>query len=459
MSDILSRDYVLELLKAAVGNKKVMEVCARHLKYELLETESQKRIFKHMLSVFNLTGSAPTIGTLAQAFAANEDALALLTKMKKLEIKGKEDQVLSTFETFIKDIRFQSVLTKVADLYNNNKAEEAVKVLAAEGKAISEFTIKENYYIKVFEQFDERMQKRALKAVTEEFNFVNNKLTTGIHEFDIIIKGGFKRGTSFLAMARSGVGKTTFLRWVAIANARLGKKVVFFQAESTADEAMEGFDMAWTALTTEDVETGSIPEHLEVQFRKIRKEIVARGGEIILVATEQFDSMTIEECDERIEFIEKQVGPIDMALFDYLEIFSASGQYGKGEASERRRREDVANKMTNIATKRNIVVGSATQSVDIAPEILKNADFVMTRHHASEFKNVIKPFSYFFTFNATDAEVEQQTMRIYMDKFRKHRAGQVVRIVQARHIGRFYDAFGTKTRNWTDNNKKKDQEP
>lgn len=444
MSDLLSKDYVIELIKCCLSNNKVLEIASKHLKYEFLQTEAQKKVVKYIFESYVLQGTSPTLGMIAQAFSTNTDVIALLSRIKTLNIQGKDESILKAFEGFIKDLRFQAVLKKVADLYNASKPEEAVKVLAKESKEIEEFTLKDKYYVKVFEQFSERMEKRKLEAASEKHAAIKERLTTGVHEMDSFLHGGYRKGTSFLAMARSGAGKSTYLRWVALTNARLGKKVVVFQGEEPEKMSLDSIDAAWTSLTSDDVEDGYIPENMQASVAKVLREIKARGGEIILIANEQFNKMTIEECREKLIDIIKLNGPVDMVLFDYLEIFHAKGSYGNSESAERKRREDIAEKITNIAVEFNVVTGTATQAKDIEPEVYNKVDFVMRRTHASEFKNVVKPFSYFFTFNATDDEYKEQQLRIWIDKVRKHPGNKLIRIYQSRDNGRFYDAVATK---------------
>lgn len=443
MSDKLSKDYVYELLACCISNKKVLDISSTYLKYEFLATDEQKRVVKYLFDTYALTGNPPTYGSITQAFNTNEKVIAFLKKVRDVKITDYIVQnILDTFETFIKDMRFQQLYHKIGALYNDNKAEEAIQMLSMEGTLIAEFSIKAKQYVEVFSQFDERMKKRERRS--EEGAVLLEKCTTGLHEFDQITKGGFRKGTSFLAMARIGVGKSTLLRWIALCNARMGKVVVLFQGESTEDEAMDTMDAAWTGITIEDIELANIPDDLMPKIKRVKREIQARGGKIYVVASEQFNRMTIEECDEILDEIEKIEGHIDMALWDYLEIFSTKGQWSKGESAERRRREDIAEKITNISTKRKCVTGTCTQAVDIAIDLVNNPDFNMTRSHASEFKNITKPFSYFFTLNATTEEYDAQWLRIYLDKMRKHPGNRVIKIVQARELGRFYNAAATK---------------
>jgi hypothetical protein len=440
----LSKDYVYELIACCLKSKKVLDVCTSHLKYEFLQTDAQKKVVKYIFDTYTLRQSAPTFGQIAQVYALFPEVIAFLGKVKKVKIEdGKEVGVLDTFEDFIKDMRFQQLYHKLAKTYNDGNTSDAIALMTKESKSINDFTIKPKKFSLVFGQFDDRQRERETRAQSDD-SVLFQKLTTGIHPFDQYIKGGYRKGTSFLGMAQSGKGKSTYLRWTAMCNARLGKKVVVFQGEDTEDAAMDAFDAIWTGVTVEDVEMANVPEDLLPKIKAVRSEIMRRGGEIIMVPSEQFDKQTIEECNDIIDEIEKVVGPIDMALWDYLEIYSTKGQWGKAESSERRRREDIAEKITSIATSRKIVTGTMTQSMDIDQALQQNPDFHMTRSHASEFKNIVKPFSYFFTFNATPDEYQAQHLRIWLDKIRKHPANKSIKIVQAREYGRFYDAIKTK---------------
>jgi hypothetical protein len=444
MSDKLSKDYVYELIACSISNKKMLDIASTYLKYEYLQTDAQKKVVKYLFDTYALTNTPPTFGAITQVYSHNPDIVSFLKKVKDVKITDYiTDSVLDTFETFIKDMRFQQLYHKIAILYNEGKTEEAISLLAKEAQLIADFNIKAKKYVEVFTQFDERQQEREKKA-NEGDGILLEKCTTGVHEFDQYLRGGFRKGTSFLLMARGGVGKSTYLRWCALCNARMGKVVVLFQGESTEEEVLTTIDAAWTGITIEDVEMANIPSHLLPKIKRVRREILNRGGKIYVVAAEQFNRMTIEECNDILEEIIKIEGRVDLALWDYLEIYSTKGQWSKGESSERRRREDIGEKITSIATARKMCTGTATQAADIAMDLVNNPDFTMTRNHASEFKNVIKPFSYFFTLNATTEEYDAQIMRIYLDKVRKHPGNKVIKIFQARESGRFYDASKTK---------------
>lgn len=444
MSDVvkLSADFVAELIKACLENTKILGICREHLKYQYLETESQKKVLKYIYDFSSVSfGAAPTVGMIAQAHSTEKDVLNLLGTVKKVQlIRGMEDNLLASFETFIKNRRFIVLHDKLADLYNEGKKDEAIAYMAEESDAIHKFTVKQQYYTTIFGDFDKRQEKRER---TTKDDVIKDKCPYGIHELDDDTFGGGAKGTSACFLARSGVGKTTLGRWIGLSNARIGKRVVHFFGEGIKQEHEEGYDAAWTGATIREVEFGEIPEKLLASIKTAHRNILAGGGEIIIICSESFDAMSIDDCYETLKDIEANIGKVDVAIFDYLEIFTSKGRYGNAESAERKRREDVANKITNIATELKLFSVTFTQANDIKFEKWNNPDYKLTRSDISEFKGAIKPFSVFITLNQTEDEYENQIIRLHYDKFRKSKKGKTIRIYQSLENGRFYDSKKT----------------
>lgn len=436
----LSSDFVIELIQTCLKNTKVLDVCVKHLKYHYLYDEPQKKVFRFMFSNYDVTNQVPTIGIIGQHHATDKDVINLLSQVKKIVYNPEGiESILDTFEVFIKDSRFRVLYDKVGDLYNQGDQDEAISLLSKESGEIKEFSLSSTYYSTVFKDYEERQDSRGKDNETA----LMEKLTFGIHELDEHTFGGFNKGTSVLHLARSGAGKSTFLRWVGLCNARVGRRVVHFQAEGTEQECLDAYDAGWTSIDLRDVEFGVIPKARREKIIKAHKNIMSSGGEIYVFAAETFDSMTVQDARNILIDIIETIGPVDLAIFDYLELFGVAGESYTGESGERRRREAIANKFTNIAVEFKIGVVTAIQAMDLAPDLMNNPDFVYTRHHISEFKNVVKPFSYFVTHNQTRDEYENQIARLYCDKFRKYKSGQTIRFYQSLSNSRYYNSGKT----------------
>jgi hypothetical protein len=440
---ILNSDFIVELAKACLTNHKVLEICQKELKYQYLENEAQKNVFKYLYDTYNVTSTVPSVGVIGQNFSSHAETISFLAQVKKAQKPENEQLLLTQFEEHIKKVRFAHMLNEAVDLFNKQQKERAYQYLQKQSEEIANFTFKQSYYTTIIKDFEERIEARKAKAAAkDDGNFKLDRIPFGIHGLDEDTNGGMNRGSSACFMARSGKGKSTAMRHVGLHNAILGATVVHFQAEGTEDDCLNLYDSAWTNTLTDDMAIGSISDTQLKKTKAARATILRKGGEIYVRATETFDSMSLEDARQHLLDIQALVGQIDLIIFDYLEIFTVRGNFA-GEAGERRRREELGNKMTNLAVEFNAAVLTATQANDIKPEDYNKPDWVLTRHHISEFKGAIKPFSYFITINQTDEQYKNGIAVLYADKYRHHKAGGKHPIYQALNTGRFYDAYRT----------------
>lgn len=443
----LSNDLVAEFTKACLTNSRILEMCKEHLKYHYLQTEAQKKVFKYIYQHSDINNTPPTIGVIGQALSEDKnykEVVQWLVKVKNTNVdKSQHEHLVEALEDYIKKAMLTHTLNKVVDLYNQGKHEEAFKVNNEEGGVAYTFSLKEDYFYKELLSTFEARQEERKEQFKDESRLLKDKLTFGILQADRMTGGGFDKGQSVLFLAPSGVGKTTLLRWIGLSNARLGKKVVHFSAEGTEKQLEKYYDAAFTGLSADYVEKGFIPKDKLAAINRVRREIVEeRGGAIYYKAVESFDDFYIEQAFEYLKELTKRIGPIDLVLFDYLDVIHAKGHF-VGESGERRRRERVANKMTDIAVAFDCGVATATQSNDIPEDYKTNSEKVLTRTHIAEFKGALKPFSIFATLNQTVEEYEQEIMRMHFDKMRFHRKGQTIKFYQSLDCGRFYDSMRT----------------
>lgn len=435
----LSSNFIIELFKASITDSTFLEIIKSHLEFQFLPNESYKKIWKFIIETFELTNDTPSIGVINEKFKSDQKVIDLLVLIKKEKIPNKKN-ILVAFENFIKEMKFISLYREIGALYLDGDQDKALSILKAGSEDLSEFSLSKNAFATVFKDFESRQEARKKKVDNNEVI----KVPFGIHPLDYYTRGGGDIGTSFLLLGRSGAGKSTLLKWIATNAARDGLRVVHFQCEGTELECLNAYDACWTSADLEDIEFGIIRKEIVLKVKEANKVILNRGGEIHVIASDkELDAMTIEECDQAIEDIENQYGKVHLVIFDYLELFQVKGKYYNTEAGERKRREDIANKITNIAVKRKCLTGTATQANDIKSDRWNNPDVVMTRSDISEFKGALKPFSYFITINQTQDEYEAGVIRLYNDKLRKYKAYQTYMVAQSLSNSRFYDSHKT----------------
>lgn len=369
--------------------------------------------------------------------------MIFLAKVKKADKITEERVVLEQLTDHIKKLRFKQLLVDVTDMFNKQQRESAYDLLSKESETISNFTFTEKTFGTVFHDYSKRQEARLEQAaLLESAEKKLDKIPFGIHQLDDHTGGGGKRGTSAAFMAASGGGKSTALRWTALHNARLGHRVVHFQLEGSEKDCYDLYDSAWTGTLTEDMALGKVGETQRLKIQKAQRDILAKGGEIYVYAAESFDALYIEDAREILLDIKANIGDIDLIVIDYAEIANVRGSFN-GEAGERRRRSRIGEAITNLAIEFDALVLTATQASDIDPNDKKNPNFRLTRHHISEFKGFLKPFSYFITVNGSPEMQQEGIVILYGDKFRHHRSGVSFTIAQALNRGKFYDAKRT----------------
>lgn len=439
--DRLSEDFLKELYKTSLRSREILEIAREFLKYSYLPSEPYKLLWKSIVENYNATKKLPSFGILAQQNEVNGDVIKLIGEVRKSEIPDR-DLIISQFEDYIKQAKFVDMYNSLGDLYNEGNRDKAYITLEKASNDLFNFSLKENYFEKVFDGYNERFDRRQLNRMDRDDDIV--KVPFGIDELDRISKGGINAGDTALFLAQSGVGKSKLLKWIGVNAARLGFKVLHLQAEGTKKECLDLYDATWTGCHLHDVEFGNVSTEINVKIQQAIRNIKGQGGEIFVEAFEQFGSASLQNVRTIIETLEKDHGKMDLVLLDYFELFSPGNGIRYKPSEERHRREAIGDSLKNIAVEFNTRIISATQASTVSPDLLNDSNFIMTRYNVSEFKNVIKPFSFFISMNQTEDEKHDNFMRLYVDKLRKYRSGQVIRIFQNYDRERFYD--GTKTR-------------
>jgi hypothetical protein len=428
-----TEQYLWEFMKCAMKNPKVMAIAIAHLKYEFLPNESYKKIWKSVSNQYRIAGNKlPSFGLIYEDNKFDKDAISGITKIEKAEVLL-EDAILNKFDDFIRQSKFVQLHNTLSDLWGDSRHQDAIKKLMDGAEEISKFSIRPQIYSRIYTGFDERQTERKRKRLAGEDD--NMFIPTLIDEVDAAI-GGIKRKQTFLLQAQSGYGKSTFLRWLAVAASLMGYKVLLVSAEDSQEDVELMVDVTWTKQTT-DAFGSDLPEELLEKIHKSAKKIVGDGGEIFVRCFEQFGSANMAAVMAAIDDVNKiDDKPIDFVVIDYLEKFEPIRAYPKGD--QRAKRLAVAEEMKNGALTTNSAWATATQGSTVDPNQLNDPTFVQTRYNIAEMKALVDPFSYFATLNITKDERDQGLCRLHFDKLRYYQAGKTFMIYQNLNKGQFY---------------------
>lgn len=452
MSDKLSSNYLNELAKLCLSSQDVTEIVKQHLNYSFIKGEEYKEVFKYIFDYHGIHSKIPTLGTLSQNLPQKPSLINVLNNIRETSIHDGKDQIMQSFESFIKKGRFQKLHEDVKEMYNKQEHEKAMLLLEKESKEINSFCLTSKLHTRVFSDFDRRQQER------KQRDFTNVKWPIGIPAFDYHTKGGVEPGRAMLVIARKGVGKSTCLRSIGHNLAFRGHNGIHFQAEGTKSEVEDAYDAMWTGVPMMDIRKGDLTGKDVETIEKARKSFLAQCGEIFIVSYEQFNSASIAECRQAILDLMKEYN-IKWAIFDYLEKFDPGDgkRYGTNAEGERAKKLAVAEKIVNIATEFKIFCATATQASSIEKKDYNDPNFVITRENISNLKATVDPFAYTITLNQTDDENDKDIMRIHEEAFRFQKIlswESTYHIAQDRNKGRFIDIQETNKRFWDPINNK-----
>lgn len=450
----LASNFVVELLAAALERRTVFDIARQYLKYSYLQEEAEKKLWQWVTKRYDLTGKVPTLGQIQQQFSDDDGVLEKLEEIGDVEIdeNGGHELIIETFEKFIKKMKFLEVNDKIADTYNRGDKEGAWALFVKSAEEFSNFSIQSAKFETVFGDFVERQAKR--KSEDWQFRF---KIPTGIDELDYRLggeSGGPETGEAVLWLGDSGAGKSQCLVNIGINAARQGFRVAHFQLEGTKEQCLNRYDAAWTGTLYQDVKLGNITaKKMEVTKRIIKK---LRKTDIIVSSEETFNAKTILDIRRELKEMEKKYGKIDVIIIDYLELLELGDGHRYTPSEERFRQAKLAKGMKMLAMEFNAVVHTATQSSNIPEEQKNDPEFVITRAQLNEDKGKCRPMDVFVTINQTRDERKEETMRLYIDKARAYKSGDIIHICNNFAYARFYDRKRTMNMDWDEwNNEEK----
>lgn len=445
-NDGLASNFVVELLAAALEKRTVFEIVRQYLKFSYLQIESEKKLWQWVTKRYDRTGKIPTIGQIQQQFQDDENVLEKLEEIADVEIdeQGGHEMIVDTFEKFIKKMKFLEANDKIADLYNQGKKEQSWDMFVKYAEDFSKFSIQSAKFETVFGDFAERQAKRK----SDEWQF-RYKIPTGIDEIDYRLggdNGGPETGECVLWLGDSGAGKSQVLVSVGISAARQGFRVAHFQLEGTKEQCLNRYDAAWTGTLYQDVKLGNITaKKMEVTKRIIKK---LRKSDIIVSSEETFNAKTLPDIRREVKEMEKTYGKIDVIIIDYLELLEVGDGHNYTPHEERFRQAKLAKGMKMLAMEFNAVVHTATQSSSIGEEQKNDPEFVITRAQLNEDKGKCRPMDVFITINQTRDERKEEIIRLYIDKAREHKSGDIIHICTNFSHARFYDRRRTMNTDW-----------
>jgi replicative DNA helicase len=298
-----------------------------------------------------------------------------------------------------------------------------------------------NQFLRVFSDFTSQNKDKQLKH--ERGEDVSEKVPFGIDILDDKTFGGIDVGDIAMWIMRSGVGKSTVLKWTGMYACRLGYDVLHIQLEGSKQEAFDKYSQIWTKLDYKDLKFGDISKDKMDQLKNVISEMNKVGKELFIYSFEKFGEASIVDVRDIVIEYQKMKGKFpDIIIIDSLDLLK-TGENTKIDTDpnwKKDKMQRVAQRMKDIATEFKTRILTATQTSDVPFSLWNDIDKVIDRSHTEGDRTLVKPFSFVFTFNATMDEIKNNVGRIFIDKFRNYKINDpICKIATKYDKGSFYD--------------------
>lgn len=427
----LSDDFLYELFKAALTNKDALHIVIEHLQSNFLPENVWKDIFNEIRTQVIIENKIPTVGTLQLFFRNNRDALLLLKEIKGIDVPDL-DSLLSSFENYIRQVKFVELYDECGKLYQRNKRKEALVKFIDGSEDLKKIDLVSQKFESVFGDFAKRQLER------ENTVRHTDRIPFGIDGLDDKTNGGAETTEFVLFLGDAKSGKSTLATHLGINSARRGFHVAHFQLEGTKKQCLDRYDAAWSGVLYHEIKRGDFPIAKYENYKKIINSI--GKADIHVDASEKFLSTSMVEIRQKLLRLKRKYD-IKLCIIDYLDLLvpDHNGFY----KDEKQKQQTVARMMKDLAVEQNVLVISFTQASSIPSELLNDPDFVIRREHLSEDKGKVRPVDMLITLNQTADERKMHEMRLFTEALREYESNDVILIKQSLKYSRFYDRKST----------------
>lgn len=435
--------FMAEIFKLMFSDEVIMRIASEYLKYELIPKEwsGYKFILREAIIQYTEKNKLPSIGAICQKLC-DEDAVQLAAKEIKKAALIDREIAIDQLQSFVKETEFELLSRKVHDLYEEGKKEEAIRVNAEESQRILEmsFRSKSGGFQSVFGGFHERMVERRMEGDAASEKPV--KVPFGVDRLDDVSFGGMEIGDTTLWIARSGVGKSSVLKWHGYSAAIRGVPVLHIQLEGGVKACMQIYDQLWSAQSYSDIKSGNISPKDRKKIEQAIKEVKELSSDIEVYGFKKFGQASMGDvrqlCYDYFNTHGKFPG---LVILDSLDLVKTgiSKKIDSDPDHKKEKLQTCAQLLKNLADEIGAPIITATQTSDVPFEVWNNPDKVIDRSYTEGDKTLVKPFSFVFTLNMTIEEKANATARIYVDKLRDYKESQeVITIATNYDKRRFY---------------------
>lgn len=439
----LTVNFLYELYGTAMVNEMVAALVSTHMERNFLPNRHFQKIHSSFTELWTQYKEPPSIGVLSQNLSGEDRCLEILEECTHSVSKNIES-TLSSLEEYIRGVKMKNTITQSAKEFDGGNIDKSADIVQEFADWQKEFSLKPTDMVDILDTFETRYKQNKLAMEDERAN-KKPVYRFYIDKLDSLNGQRNLRGQLTAVLASSGVGKSHFARHVGLsACVQDGLDVLHIQLEGTKKEVTDAYSSSLAGYNSMYYEQAMIPED---EFKKTLEHIKQISGNLMVKSYTKFGSDVSTWDIRRMadEFLDNVGKYPDLIVVDSMDLLTDSGKTKRVQKELRHIMINVAQDLKNIAMDLDCWVLTTYQATIEDADWLNDESKHLTRAHLSESKGIVRPLTHLITLNQSEAEKQENRMRLFVDKSRffKGSDGGTIKIKTDYDNGQFYDSAGT----------------
>lgn len=332
-------------------------------------------------------------------------------ELLKMVVEEKEYIIVKVLE-FIKRNMFVETFSRLRTSYlQDTPLDEVIHRAQNDLGEVQRTTFGKNNSHFFFEELNDRLTARIIPIESTK-----RKILSGIFHMDKLTGGGMVRGELGVLVGDAGSGKSIGLTYIGAFAVRHNLKVLHFTLEGRTGQAPDRYDSRFVGEKYGDVVANKV-----TRAEYTTQYSVIPGKLVISELISNWD-YTIIDIEDHVLNLKLQGFEPDVVIVDYGDLLKPRS---KDLANTYLSQQEVYQDLKTLANKHNCVVWTASQVTrpPAGKDPKTDKTFFWTRYTLADCYAKVRIADLMLTLNVTDQEKQENSMRLYLDKYRDSECG------------------------------------
>lgn len=410
--------------------------CSTHIKSEYFSNKYQAWLFKKIKMYMEKYKAIPTKNFLVdqlKTISVDELESYKLALKNILEVETKDiDYMKDELTNFIRSKEFAKMHKDLAELYNDKKLDEAMRVAQERSENLFKISFSDDTYVTPTE-IDVILTTASVTA--------KDRIPTGIPLLDDKLGGGLAKEEVTTIISAYNAGKTTAAINIAYYAAMSNKKVLFLFHEGNKKNIVLKFLARITCIPYNRLVAGGLTEgeYKKIDSAKLLVEKYIRIKEMRKVG------IAIEEVYSYAKATKKE-WDFDLLIDDYGAILSSSSMKFK---EKRHVLTHIWETFSLMSSELKIAIVTIAQFNREAVKVNREGSKVLRSENVSEAIGISQHSDNIITLNRSSEDALKNNVTLCLDKTRETEAGLLIECVTDFKTSRVWDPnLGIKDKGW-----------